>query len=312
MTFQHTPVLLQEVLELLAPEPGKIIVDGTVGGGGHSYEILKRLLPGGRLIALDQDQEAVQAAIAKLMPLNQDNFQVIHSNFVKIKDILKEINIPQVDGILLDLGVSSYQLDQPERGFSYQQDAPLDMRMDREQQFSAYDLVNQASAQELKRIIWEYGEERWAKRIAGFIVAERQNGPIKTTGQLVDIIKRAIPSGARQDGPHPAKRTFQALRIAVNKELEALEKALEDGIELLKPGGIIAVITFHSLEDRIVKQVFQKLSQGCSCPSDLPMCVCGQKVRLKVLTKKPVLPSRTEVMSNPRARSAKLRGARKL
>lgn len=312
MMFEHIPVLLEEVIKLLDPLPGKVMVDGTAGGGGHSKEILLRLLPGGKIIALDQDLEAVQAATQKLLPLGAANFQVIHSNFVHLKSVLEEQGLPRVEGILLDLGVSSYQLDEAERGFSYQHDAPLDMRMDRTQKLTAYELVNKATATELNRIIWDYGEERWAKRIVEFIIKERQEGPLQTTGQLVEVIKKAIPSGARQDGPHPAKRTFQALRIAVNKELEILEKALVDGVDVLKPGGILAVITFHSLEDRIVKQVFQNLAKGCSCPPDLPKCSCGKTPQVKVLTGKPIQPSESELVGNPRSRSAKLRGIRKL
>lgn len=312
MTFQHIPVLLEEVLGLLAPGPGMLIVDGTAGGGGHSKAILQKILPGGRLIALDQDLEAVAAARNNLLPLGENNFQVVHSNFVELKSVLQQLDLSDVDGILLDLGVSSYQLDQAERGFSYQQDAPLDMRMNREQSGSAYELVNQASAAELSRIIWEYGEERWAKRIAEFISKERETSPIRTTGHLVEVIKKAIPSGARQDGPHPAKRTFQALRIAVNRELEILEKSLREGVEVLKPDGVLAVITFHSLEDRIVKQVFQTLAKGCSCPANLPQCICGKKPLVKVLTSKPIQPGERELSLNPRSRSAKLRGVRKL
>lgn len=311
MTFQHTPVLLAEVIELLGPSPGALIVDGTVGGAGHSSEILARILPGGKLIGLDQDLEAVRAATARLSSFGEENFQIIHSNFRKLKDVLLESGIVAVDGILLDLGVSSYQLDQAERGFSYQHDAALDMRMNREEKYSAFELVNQGTVSELQKIIWDYGEERWSKRIAEFIDKERQVKPVETTGQLVEIIKKAIPSGARQDGPHPAKRTFQALRIAVNRELEILEESLLAGAEILKPGGVLAVITFHSLEDRIVKQTFQKLAKGCSCPPDLPQCVCGSRPQAKIITKKPILPSEEELANNPRARSAKLRGIQK-
>jgi len=310
--FQHVPVLLAEVIALRDPQPGMLMVDGTVGGAGHSKEILRRILPGGKLIALDQDREAIQAARQNLLPLGEDNFHLVHSNFVNLRSVLTELNIRAVDGILLDIGVSSYQLDQAERGFSYQHDAPLDMRMNREQGFSARELINSASAAELQRIIWNYGEERWAKRIAEFICAERAVKPIETTGQLGEVIKKAIPSGARQDGPHPAKRTFQALRIAVNKELEILDQALRDGVELLKPGGVMAVITFHSLEDRIVKQAFQALAKGCVCPPNLPQCVCGRKPQVRILTGKPIQPSEAELAANPRSRSSKLRAVRKL
>lgn len=312
MTFQHVPVLLNEVINLLQPRPGQVFVDGTAGGGGHSLEILKRILPGGRLIALDQDMDAVRAARERLLPLGEHNFQVVHRNFAEIKDVLCEQQVTEVDGILLDLGVSSFQLDQAERGFSYQQDAPLDMRMDQSRRFSAYDLVNKASPSELVKILREFGEERWAKRIVEFLIAERQVRTIKTTGQLVEIIKRAIPKGARQDGSHPAKRTFQALRIAVNNELEVLPAALRDGISVLKPGGVMAIITFHSLEDRIVKQTFRDLARGCTCPPDLPQCTCGVKGQVKHLTVKPILPGESELLNNPRSRSAKLRGVRKI
>ncbi|MBZ4654717.1 MAG: S-adenosyl-methyltransferase MraW [Peptococcaceae bacterium] len=312
MNFQHTPVLLQEVLDYLAPLPGKIIVDCTLGGGGHSSEILRRILPGGKLIALDQDLDAIKAARNKLEPFGKDSFIIVHSNFVHLPKVLQQLSVEKVDGILYDLGVSSYQLDQGERGFSYQHDAPLDMRMDRTKPGSAYDLVNKASLEELSEIIKEYGEERWAKRIAQFIVKEREIKPLETTGELVEVIKKAIPSGARREGPHPAKRTFQALRIAVNRELDILPGAFTGGIERLKPGGRMAVITFHSLEDRIAKDTFKELARGCTCPKELPVCVCNNKPKVKILTGKPVLPGEREVRDNPRARSAKLRVVEKL
>ncbi|MFZ5752709.1 MAG: 16S rRNA (cytosine(1402)-N(4))-methyltransferase RsmH [Bacillota bacterium] len=312
MNFQHTPVLLQEVLDYLAPLPGKIIVDCTLGGGGHSSEILKRILPGGKLIALDQDLDAIKAAEKKLEPFGKDTFIIVHRNFVHLQEVLREIAVDGVDGILYDLGVSSYQLDEAERGFSYQHDAPLDMRMDRTKPGSAYDLVNKASLEELSEIIKEYGEERWARRIAQFIVKEREIKPLETTGELVEVIKKAIPSGARREGPHPAKRTFQALRIAVNRELDILPGAFAGGIERLKPGGRMAVITFHSLEDRITKDTFKELARGCICPKELPVCVCNNKPKVKILTGKPVLPGERELRDNPRARSAKLRVVEKL
>ncbi len=312
MNFQHTPVLLQEVLEYLTPLPGKVMVDCTLGGGGHSSEILKRILPGGKLIALDQDLDAIKAAREKLEFFGRDNFIIVHSNFVHLPKVLQQLSVEKVDGILYDLGVSSYQLDQGERGFSYLQDAPLDMRMDRTKPGSAYELVNNASPEEISEIIRDYGEERWAKRIAQFIVREREKSPIYTTGQLVEIIKKAIPSGARREGPHPAKRTFQALRIAVNRELDILPEAFSQGIQRLKPGGRMAVITFHSLEDRITKETFKGLARGCTCPKELPVCVCNNKPSVKILTGKPVLPSEEEVRVNPRARSAKLRAVEKL
>jgi len=311
MIFQHTPVLLQEVITYLRPQPGMVIVDCTLGGGGHSRALLEKILPGGKLIALDQDVEAIEAANQVLKPLGEDNYIIFHVNFQELGTVLRKTPYEQVDGVLFDLGVSSYQLDEGERGFSYQQDALLDMRMDRSIDLSAYDLVNRASPEELTRIIREYGEERWAKRIALFIASEREKVAIKTTGQLVEIIKKAIPVGARREGPHPAKRTFQALRIAVNKELEILGPALKQGLDILKPGGRMAVITFHSLEDRLAKNVFKDAARGCICPKDLPVCICNHQSKIKILTGKPVSPSEKEKTENPRARSAKLRVAQK-
>ncbi|PKM89493.1 MAG: 16S rRNA (cytosine(1402)-N(4))-methyltransferase [Firmicutes bacterium HGW-Firmicutes-12] len=301
------PVLLQEVLGYLNPQSGQLMIDCTAGGGGHSQEILKRLLPDGKLIALDQDEAAIEAATKTLEPLGVENFNVLQTNFSNLKNSVLSITSEKADGILFDLGVSSYQLDEKERGFSYQNDAPLDMRMNRNDPFTAADLLKQASLKEISQIIWEYGEERWAKRIAQFIVSEREKEAIVTTGQLVDIIKKAVPKGARREGPHPAKRTFQAIRIAINRELEILETAIEQGVEILKPGGRMAIITFHSLEDRIVKKQYQKMAQGCTCPGDFPVCICNNKPMVKVLTTKPVLPSEEEVLSNPRSRSAKMR-----
>ncbi|HHZ16565.1 MAG TPA: 16S rRNA (cytosine(1402)-N(4))-methyltransferase RsmH [Clostridia bacterium] len=311
-SFAHKPVLLQEVLEFLQPKPGMVFVDGTLGGGGHSKAILEKILPGGKLLAFDQDLDAINAAKQVLTPLGEENFQLFHRNFRDMAQALSQTAYEKVDGILLDLGVSSYQLDQKERGFSYQYDAPLDMRMDRTQDFDAAELVNKAGLEELARIIRDYGEEKWAKRIASFIVEERQRNPLRTTGQLVEVIKKAIPNSARREGPHPAKRTFQALRIAVNRELEILPPALEDALGLLKPGGRMAVITFHSLEDRLVKTAFRKAAQGCVCPKDFPMCVCQQKPRVKIITGKPVVPTTEEIADNPRARSAKLRVVEKV
>lgn len=308
MNFQHTPVLIDEVLLYLKPEPGKIIIDCTAGGGGHSKALLERVLPGGRLIAFDQDIDAVQAAEENLSSFGKENYKVIHSNFEHLKVALTREGISRVDGILYDLGVSSFQLDTGERGFSYQHDAPLDMRMDRQQKYNAYDLVNNGTVEELTRILYEYGEERWAQRIARFIIQEREKkGEISTTGALVEVIKKAVPSAARRDGPHPAKRTFQALRIAVNRELEILQDSFRDGIELLGKGGRMAVITFHSLEDRIAKTVFQELAKGCICPKDMPQCVCGKKPEIKIVTGKPIIAREEELSRNPRARSAKLR-----
>ncbi len=310
--FKHVPVLLQEVVKYLQPQPGKVVIDCTAGGGGHSRELLTHVLPGGKLIAFDQDMDAIEAAGNRLQALGKENYILIHSSFINLRSELKKIGVSSADCILFDLGVSSYQLDQGERGFSYQYDAPLDMRMDRRGATTAFDLVNNESEKELTRIIKDYGEERWAKRIAEFIIAERTNGPLETTGQLVDVIKKAIPHKVRREGPHPAKRTFQALRIAVNKELDILKDALIQAIDVLNPGGRLAVITFHSLEDRITKNVFQEKAQGCICPKDFPVCVCKRKPSVKILTTKPILPGEEELKSNPRSRSAKLRVVKKL
>ncbi|MDX9871657.1 MAG: 16S rRNA (cytosine(1402)-N(4))-methyltransferase RsmH [Clostridia bacterium] len=306
-TFSHVPVMLEEVLTYLHPQPGQLMIDCTAGGGGHSKALLKKLLPGGQLIALDQDKDAVMAAKQALEPLGAENFTVIRTNFTHLQESVRTVTDRFADGILFDLGVSSYQLDNIKRGFSYQQDAPLDMRMDTTAGFSAADLLNRASAEELTRIIAEYGEERWAKRIAQFIVEERSREPLATTGQLVEIIKKAVPKGARREGPHPAKRTFQAIRIAVNRELEILDEAMEQAVSILRPGGRLAVITFHSLEDRMIKEFFRKQAQGCTCPKEFPVCVCNNKPAVKIVTAKPVLPTEREVESNPRSRSAKLR-----
>ena len=307
-SYTHQSVLLMQSVDALALSPGCIAVDGTVGLGGHSEEILKRVRPNGILIGIDRDKNALLMAKRRL----PDGFMPVHENFFHMPQVLHSNGIRQVDGILLDLGVSSYQLDEPERGFSYQHDAPLDMRMDDTQLYSAKNAVNDLSRQELTRILRDYGEEKWAARIAQFIVEYRAEQPIETTGQLVEIIKAAIPKGARREGPHPAKRTFQAIRIYVNDELDGLGQALEDAVSCLKPGGRIAVITFHSLEDRIVKQTFARLANPCTCPPGTPVCICGKKPQVKVLTKKPIIPSEEELEQNPRARSAKLRVAEKL
>lgn len=308
MKFQHIPVLLKETLDYLKPKPGEIYVDGTMGGGGHSREIIKRILPSGHLIGIDRDPAAYKAASERLANWSEC-FTPIHGNYVDIGNILKKLNIEAVDGILLDLGVSSHQLDTPERGFSYHEDVRLDMRMDTTQEFSAYQLVNRSSQQELTRIIRSYGEERWAKRIADFIV---ENRPVETTAQLVEVIKKAIPASARRDGPHPARRTFQALRIAVNEELTLLEEALKNAVEALKSGGRLCVITFHSLEDRIVKNTFRNLKNPCTCPPDAPICICGKTPVVDILTRKPIIPGQEELADNTRARSAKLRVCQKL
>lgn len=306
MEFDHKPVLLEEAVDGLKIEPDGIYVDGTLGGGGHSSEICKRLSKKGTLIGIDRDIEAIEAASSRLDGYDCKKLY-FHSNFGDIKRILGNADIEGINGGILDLGVSSFQLDEEERGFSYMKDAPLDMRMDRDQSFTAGDVVNNYSEDELTAVISSYGEERWAKRIASFIVRERKKGEVTTTGQLVEIIKKAIPANARRNGPHPAKRTFQAIRIEVNDELSHIEKAIDDYIDLLLPGGRLAVITFHSLEDRIVKQKFAKRLNPCTCPPDLPVCVCGKVPDVTKVTGKPVIPSPQEIMGNPRARSAKLR-----
>lgn len=310
MDFKHVSVLLDETIEGLNIKEDGIYVDCTLGGAGHSSEIIKRLSPKGRLIGIDQDRDALDAAKERLKGYNNVTF--VHDNFTNIEFILDNLNIDKVDGVLADLGVSSYQLDKAERGFSYMQDAPLDMRMNRESKFSAYDVVNNYSEEELYKVIREYGEEKFAGRIAKFIVDKRKDGPINTTFELVDIIKRAIPAKMRRDGPHPAKRTFQAIRIEVNKELEILDKAIESAVNKLNIGGRIAIITFHSLEDRIIKNKFKQLEEPCTCPKEFPICVCGKVSKLKVITRKPIEPSEEEVEVNPRSRSAKLRVAERI
>jgi 16S rRNA (cytosine1402-N4)-methyltransferase len=310
MEFKHVSVLLEETIEALNIKEDGIYVDGTLGGAGHSSHIVRRLSSKGLLIGIDQDKDALAAAKERLSSF--ENVRYIHSNFYNIEQVLRELQIDKVDGILMDLGVSSYQLDNAERGFSYMVDAPLDMRMNRENSFSAFEVVNTYSEDELNRIIRDYGEDKFARRIAKFIVEGRQKKAIETTLELVDIIKAAIPAKARREGPHPAKRTFQAIRIEVNKELEILNKAIEDSINSLNPGGRIAIITFHSLEDRIVKNKFRDLENPCKCPSDFPVCICGKNPVIKVISRKPVEPSQEEVEANPRSRSAKLRIAERI
>ena len=305
MEFHHISVLLTECIDNLNIRPDGIYVDGTMGGGGHSLEIAKRLTTG-RLICIDQDPNAHEAA-GKRLAEYKDRITFVRDNFGNIADILDSLGIEKIDGMLLDIGVSSHQLDEAERGFSYQQDAPLDMRMNPDRPFSAYDVVNGYDEDELDRVIFTYGEERWARRIAQFIVKERENKPIETTGELVDIIKKAVPKGARKDGPHPAKRTFQAIRIEVNGELEVLQRAIDDVAARLAVGGRLCIITFHSLEDRIVKEAFRKQENPCICPPQFPVCVCGKKPLGRVITRKPILPSKEELEENPRSRSAKLR-----
>ena len=319
VSFSHTSVLLRECIEGLAIKPDGIYVDGTCGGAGHSSEIAKCLTTG-RLVGIDQDETAVRVATERLSVFG-DRATVVHSNFCQLSHVCRMLDIPRIDGFLADLGVSSYQLDTPERGFSYMADAPLDMRMDSrdpasegegEHLLTAYDVVNTYSEAELRRVLYEYGEERFAPRIAQRILRARERAPIATTGELVAIIKEAIPAAAREGGHHPAKRSFQAIRIEVNRELDVIRPALESALELLNPGGRMAVITFHSLEDRIVKQTFADMASGCTCPKSLPVCVCGKKPRVKIISKKPILPSDEELAVNPRSRSAKLRIAEKL
>ncbi len=306
MEFVHKSVLFDECMEMLNINPDGLYVDGTLGGGGHSEGIAERLR-GGRLIGIDRDRDALAAAGERLKRFS-DKLTLVQSNYADIKSVFEEHGIERADGVLLDLGVSSYQLDNPERGFSYMNDAPLDMRMNRDDLLSAYDVVNTYSEEELCRIITQYGEERWAKRIAEFIVKSRADKPVETTYELTDIIKAAVPKGARRDGPHPAKRTFQAIRIEVNGELERLKTALRDIFDVLGSGGVLAVITFHSLEDRIVKEAFAQFAHGCICPRELPVCVCGKKPEGKLICRKPIIPSDKELEENPRSRSAKLRG----
>lgn len=310
MEFKHISVLLNESVEMLNIKADGVYVDGTLGGGGHSELIVKNLSDG-LLIGIDQDKNAIEAATKRLMPY-KDKVITVHDNFSNIKNILKEQNIPQIDGAILDLGVSSHQLDEGERGFSYNTNARLDMRMNTEAEFSAYELVNEYSEEDLKRIIYAYGEERFAPSIARNIVKERQNAPIETTFELSDIIKRAMPASARYADKHPAKRTFQAIRIEVNHELEILEGAIRDFVSSLKQGGVLAIITFHSLEDRIVKTVFNDLASGCTCPKSFPVCVCGKKPTGKLLNRKPVVSGEEELKNNNRAHSAKLRAIIKL
>lgn len=305
MEFHHISVLLNEAVDGLNIKPDGIYVDGTMGGGGHSSEILKNL-SGGKLIGFDCDMTAINVCRERLGGFGK-RVEFVNRNFFDIKDVLNELGIKSIDGAVLDLGVSSYQLDTASRGFSYQHDAPLDMRMNEADPVSARDIVNTYSEEQLADIIWRYGEERWAKRIAQFIVKEREKQPIATTGELVDIIKMAVPKGARQDGPHPAKRTFQAIRIEVNSELAGLEQAVRDFIDVLAPKGRLSIITFHSLEDRIVKNVFAEMARGCTCPPEIPVCICGKKSAGKVITKKAIVASDEELELNPRARSAHLR-----
>lgn len=310
MEFSHKPVLFKEVIEGLNIKEDGIYVDGTLGGAGHSSEILKHI-PKGKLIGIDQDEAALLSSADRLKKIS-DKFVLYRNNYQNIGQVLKEEGVEKVSGILLDIGVSSHQFDTPERGFSYRFDADLDMRMDKRQDFSAKDLVNTYSKDDLAEIIKKYGEEKWAKRIAEFIVEERKVKKIETTFQLVEIIKRAIPSGARRDGPHPAKRTFQALRIEVNDELGVLERSIPLMVDLLEKGGRLAIITFHSLEDRIVKEAFKELYKDCICPPHFPVCQCDKVREIEIITRKPIGPSQEELEENNRAHSAKLRIAEKI
>ena len=306
MDFKHISVLLDETIDGLDIKPDGIYVDGTLGGGGHSYEILKRLSPKGRLIGIDQDGEALKAAGERLKEFeNQITF--VRSNYCEIDKVLKELNVEKVDGILLDIGVSSYQLDNLERGFSYKSDAPLDMRMDTRQELTAADVVNTYSENELFKIIKDYGEDKFAKNIAKHIVLARKEKPLETTKELSEVIKRAIPMKVQAKGGHPAKKTFQAIRIEVNQELTVLKESIDKMIDLLKPNGRICIITFHSLEDRIVKTKFRENENPCTCPPNFPVCVCGKKSKGKVITRKPIIPSEDEIEENKRAKSSKLR-----
>ena len=309
MEYTHKPVLLDECIESLNIRPNGVYVDGTLGRAGHSREIAKRLTTG-RLICIDRDMAAIDAAKTRLADW-MDRVTLIHSNFSEVKEVLSAAGVAGVDGMLFDLGVSSPQLDDASRGFSYMQDAPLDMRMDVSASLTAHEVVNQWSFEELRRILTEYGEERYASKIAKHIVQTRETAPIETTLQLVDVIKSAMPPAALREKQHPAKRSFQAIRIAVNGELDALPPMLEGAVEALNPGGRLSVITFHSLEDRIVKQTMKSLAQGCTCPANFPVCVCGNKPKVKLITRKPIVSGEAELNENPRARSAKLRVAEK-
>jgi 16S rRNA (cytosine1402-N4)-methyltransferase len=312
LEFAHTPVLLRETIEHLNIIPDGVYVDCTVGGAGHSHAIARRLNQSGVLVGIDQDPAAIRAA-GQQLAASAARVHLVHANFSEVSEVLRALNLKKANGFIFDLGVSSHQLDELDRGFAYMQEAPLDMRMDPVRQTAtAKDLVNKLSEEEIAHLLWQYGEERWAKRIAAFVVEHRALSPVETTSRLVNIIKAAIPKGARKDGPHPAKRTFQALRIAVNDELEHLRKALDQVAHFLIRGGRLCVITFHSLEDRIVKHKINELARSCSCPGEIPFCVCNQEPLLKPVFRKPIVPSVGEIAENPRARSAKLRVAERV
>lgn len=306
MDFEHASVLLDETIRELKIKPDGIYVDGTLGGGGHAFHVLNRLSEKGRYIGIDQDEDAIRASTKRLAPF-QDKVTIVRDNYVNMPKVLKDLGISRVDGILLDLGVSSFQLDEKDRGFTYREDVPLDMRMDQRQTFSARDIVNGYSEQDLFHIIRDYGEDKFAKNIAKHIAAEREKAPIETTGQLIEVIKHAIPMKVRAVGGHPAKRTFQAIRIECNRELEVLKTSLDQMIELLNPEGRLCIITFHSLEDRIVKRAFRKNENPCTCPPNFPICTCGNESKGKVITRKPIIPTEEELMRNKRAKSSKLR-----
>ncbi len=310
MRYFHKPIMVEEIIRGLKIKKNGIYIDGTLGGAGHSLEIVKKL-DKGKIIGIDQDISAVKEA-KKVLKDYEDKTIIVHDNYINIENILNEIKIEKVDGILLDLGVSSYQLDEGKRGFSYHQDARLDMRMNRDASFTAWNVVNEYDEKSLGKVIWNYGEEKWANRIAKFIVEERKIKTIDTTLELVEVIKKAIPKGARSEGGHPARKTFQAIRIEVNKELDVLEKILPNMCNLLNIGGRICIITFHSLEDKIVKNIYKELNKECVCPPDFPICICDKKKEIEIITKKPIIPSKEEIENNPRARSAKLRIAEKV
>lgn len=309
--FKHDPVMLREVIDGLNVKENGTYIDATVGGAGHSIEIAKLLNADGLLIGIDQDPEALKAAAKRLSGF-ECSVKLVSSNFSNITDVVDNVGVEHVDGILMDIGVSSYQLDESSRGFTYREDVPLDMRMNPSVEITAAYIVNKEPEDKLCQIIGQYGEERWAARIAKFICERRKEGPIATTGELVDIIRAAVPKGARQEGIHPARRTFQALRIAVNDELGSLERGINGAVNVLSSEGRLAILSYHSLEDRIVKQTFKQMEEPCTCPREIPVCICGLKPVIRVITRKPELPSDVEIERNPRARSAKLRIAQKL
>ena len=311
MEFSHVSVLAEECIQALNLRPDGVYVDGTTGGGGHSLRIAQQLGPAGRLICIDRDEEALAAASRRLEAY-RDRVTFVKSNFAQIAQVIEGQGLAGVDGILFDLGVSSYKLDNGDRGFSYMHDAPLDMRMDRSQPFSAWDVVNTYTQEQLRQILWEYGEERYSGRVAAAIVQQREESPIETTGQLAQVIREAMPAAARREKQHPAKRSFQAIRIEVNGELRAVEQAMEGSVDKLLPGGRLAVISFHSLEDRIVKKIFAQQAKGCTCPPEFPVCVCGKKPRLKLISRGVITAGQKELDENPRARSAKLRVAERI